>query len=161
MSTSVLAPVSAFPVSNSDTFFHIYEGDGGNSVHEMTMGVDASISSDAIWRLRFITPPELPSGTAKIKLIALADAETGAAKVNPKWANVAIESDPSSATLTAEGTNTITWSSGDDDVYKELKIELDADVIEANSFIVMDLTFETTDWTLGVISGWYAFIVWE
>ena len=78
-----------------------------------------------------------------------------------KWASVAAEEDPSAATLNAETVQTVTWAAGDSNVYKETKVNLDADTPVANEVIVMDLTFETSGWTLNVVSTWQAFIIWE
>ena len=106
-------------------------------------------------------PPSLPTGTGKLRLLALANATSGVAKVNPKWVSVAVEEDPSGATLNAEGTSTVTWSTGDNDQYKELKVNLDADTLAASEEVVMDLVFETTSWTLAQVSTWIASIIWE
>ena len=156
-----LRPFSRYPATIDRVFISVYVGDGANSKHEEGMGVEASVGADSIWRLRFEMPPVLPSGTGKLRLIALADAVTGVAKVNPKWASVAMEEDPSSATLNAEGTQTVTWSTADDDQYKELKVDLDADTLVAGEIVVMDLVFETASWTLAVESVWQASIIWE
>lgn len=121
----------------------------------------ASVDGDAIWRLRFAMPPALPTGTCKLKLWALANATSGNAKVNPKWASVAAEEDPSSATLQAETVQTLTWAAGDNDQYKELLITLDADTPVAGEMIVMDLTFETASWTLAAVSTWIPRVIWE
>lgn len=156
--------ISAYPVNAPSVFPSIYVGDGGVSDHEEGLGVAADIDvvgSDVVWRLRFWMPEMLPGGTAKLKLWALADAVTNSAKVNPKWASVAQEEDPSSIALNAEGTTTITWAAADDDVYKEAKIALDADTIIAGEMVVMDLVFETAGWTLDVASTWHAAIIWE
>lgn len=139
--------------------FHV--GAGANSKHDGGIGVAASLASDSIARLRFQMPPTLPSGTGKLRLLALANATSGAAKVNPKWASVAVEEDPSSATLNAEGTGTVTWASGDNDQYKELKVDLDADTLVAGEIVAMDLTFETSSWTLAQVSTWIPSIIWE
>ncbi|HJX58192.1 MAG TPA: hypothetical protein VJ325_05680 [Thiobacillus sp.] len=125
------------------------------------MGVAASIAADSTWRLRFQMPPTLPSGTGKLRLLALANATSGNAKVNPKWASVAVEEDPSSATPVAETVQTVTWGAGDADQYKELKVTLDADTLVANEVVVMDLVFETASWTLAAVSTWIAIIIWE
>jgi hypothetical protein len=74
---------------------------------------------------------------------------------------VAVEEDPSSATLNAEGTSTLTWAAGDNDQYRELKITLDADTPVAAEVIVMDLVFETTSWTLAQVSTWPASLIGE
>jgi len=161
MAAGPLAPYSRYPVTESRVFPNIHEGAGANSKHEEGMGVEASVGADSIWRLRFQLPPLLPTGTPKLLLKALAAATSGNAQVNPKWASVAAEEDASSATLNAEGTTQVTWASGDSDVYKETKIDLDADTLVAGEVVVMDLTFETTSWTLAVVSTWNAFIIWE
>lgn len=155
-------PHSAYPVTAGRVFPNFHVGAGSNSKHDEGLGVEASVGADSTWRLRFQMPPSsLPSGTGKLRLLALANATSGNAKVNPKWASVAVEEDPSSATLNAEGTQTVTWSTGDADQYKELKVTLDADTLVASEEVVMDLVFETTSWTLAQVSTWIASIIWE
>ncbi len=153
-------PHSAFPVS-SRVFPNFHVGAGANSKHDEGLGVEASLGADAIWRLRFQLSPTLPTGTGKLRLLALANASTGVAKFDPKWASVAVEESPSDAALNAEGTGTITWGAGDNDQYKELKVTLDADTLVAGEEVVMDLIFETASWTLAVVSTWIASIIWE
>ena len=154
---------SCIPVTSDRTFPYVYIGAGANSKHEEGLGIEASLGADSIWRLRAELPPSLPSGTCKLRLIALANATSGSAKVNPKWASVAVTvgEDPSSATLQAEGTQTLTWAAGGADKYTELKVTLDADTPVAGEIIVMDLTFETSGWTLAQISCWKPSIIWE
>lgn len=154
-------PHSTYPVTSSRVFPNIHVGAGANSKEDEGLGVEASVGADAIWRLRFRMPPTLPTGTCKLDLWALANATTGAAKVNPKWVSVAVGENPSAATLVAEGTSTLTWAAGDNDDYKQLKITLDADTPTAGETIVMDLTFETASWTLAQISTWQPAIIWE
>lgn len=162
MAGGPIFPYSAFPVDAGKVFERIHVGAGANSKHEIGLGVMASVDADSTWRLRFMMPPSsLPSGTGKLRLVALAAATTGDAKINPKWASVAMEEDPSSATLNAEGTQTLSWGAGDSDQYKELKVTLDADTLVAGEIVVMDLVFETTSWTLAVFSNWIASIIWE
>lgn len=154
-------PRSAIPITTDRVFTNIHIGAGANSKHEEGLGVQASVGADSIWRLRFQMPPTLPSGMGKLRLLALANATSGNAKVNPKWASVAVEEDPSEATLNAEGTSTLSWSTGDNDQYKELKVTLDADTLVASEEVVMDLTFETSSWTLAQVSTWIPSIIWE
>lgn len=161
MSEGLIFPSSAVPVTAGKVFPNIHIGGGANSKHEEGLGVMASVDADATWRLRFQMPPTLPSGTAKLRLLALANSATNVAKVNPKWVSVAVEEDASSATPVAETTQTVTWASGDEDVYKELKVDLDADTIVVDEIVVMDLVFETASWTLAVVSTWIASIIWE
>lgn len=160
--SGLITPTSAFPVDSDDVFPYIYIGDGANSKHEETLGVINGLSSNAIWRLRFLTPPTIPSETMKLRILALADATSGLAQFNPAWQSVGPESDPSSTTLIAEGTSSITWSAGDDDVYKELKITLNAATAPAsNQIIVMDITLVASGWTLSAIMGFIPSIIWE
>jgi hypothetical protein len=161
MAGGPIFPHSVYPVTADKIFQNVHVGAGANSKHDMGMGAMASLDANATWRLRFAMPPALPTGTAKLRLLALANATANAAKVNPQWASVAVEEDPSSATLNAEGTQTITWGAGDADQYKELLVTLDADTVVLSEIIAMDLVFENTGWTLAVVSTWQASVIWE
>jgi hypothetical protein len=162
MAGGPIFPSSAYPVTAGRVFPNYHVGAGANSKHDYGLGVEASVGADSTWRLRFVMPPvSLPSGTCKLRLLALANATSGSAKVNPKWASAAVEESPSGATLNAEGTSTLTWGAGDNDQYKELKITLDADTPVAGEVIVMDLVFETSSWTLAQVSTWIVSVIWE
>jgi hypothetical protein len=106
-------------------------------------------------------PPTLPSGTAKLRKRARANATSGNAKVNVKWCSVAMEEDPDDITLNAEGVETVTWGASDDNQYKESKTTLDADTVVAGEILRVQLVFETASWTLAQISGWLASVWWE
>jgi hypothetical protein len=164
MAGGPLFPHSAYPVTAGRVFPNFHVGAGANSKHDEGLGVEASVGADSIWRLRFQLPPAIPTGTAKLLLRALANATSGNAKVNPKWAKVTAGSDPSSASLNAEGTQTISWAAGDADDYKDTLVALDAVAIGAGDEkkeIVMDLTFETSSWTLAQVSTWIVSVIWE
>jgi len=162
MAGGPIYPYSAFPVTSDRVFANVHIGAGANSKHEEGLGVQASLGADAIWRLRFAMPPSsLPSGTCKLVIMALANATSGAAKINPKWASIAAEEAPDTASLNAETVQTITWAAGDNDQYKQLKVALDADTPVAGEHIAMDLTFETSGWTLAQILTCNAYIIWE
>jgi hypothetical protein len=122
-------------------------------------GVMASVDDDCMWRLWFQMPPALPTGTCKLLLRAIANASSGVAKVNPKWKSFAASETISSPSLNAEGTTTMTWTAVDQLV--ESKIALDADTPVGGEEILMDLTMETSGWTLAVISTWSCSIIWE
>ena len=160
MAGGPIFPHSAYPVS-ANVFPNIHVGAGANSKHDSGLGVIASLAADAIWRLRFQMPPTLPTGTCKLRMLGLANATSGAAKINPKWVSVAVEESPSGATLVAETVQTVTWTAGDADQYKSLDVTLDADTVVASEEIVMDLTFETSGYTLAQISTWHVSIIWE
>lgn len=160
MAGGPIFPNSAFPVTSGRVFPNFHVGGGANSKEDEGLGVEASVGADSIWRLRFQMPPTLPTGTCQLRCLALANSTSGSAKVNPKWASVATEESPSGATLNAEGTQTLTWASGDNDQYKELTVTLDADTPVASEVIVMDLTFETSSWTLDQVSTWIVCVRW-
>jgi len=147
-------PFSAIPITSGSVWPEPYDG-------AEAMMVEASVGADSTWRLAFDVPTVLPSGTAKLRLSARANAATGVAKVNPQWVSVAVEEDFGGASVNAEGTQTVTWGTGDEDQIKEAKVDLDADTVVAGERIKMDLVFETTDWTLAVKSAWDAAIIWE
>lgn len=157
----MIFPYSCYPATAGRVFPNFHEGDGGISPHDQGLGVEASVGADSTWELRFAMPPVLPTGTCKLRMLGLADAVAGVAKINPKWKSVAVEEDPSTGALNAEGTSTVTWAAADDDVYKELKVTLDADTVVADEVIVMDLVFETAAWTLAQVSTWIVFVIWE
>ncbi len=169
-----IPPISAFPVTAGNLFAGFHVGAGANSKHDEGLQVVASLPADSIWRLRFDMPPVLPSGTPKLRLVALSNATSGTARVNPKWVSVAMGVSPSGATLVAEGVtpdstagqagsgDTITWGAGDNDQYVEAKWILNAATAPAaNETIVMDLTFETASWTLAQVSTWKPMVGWE
>ena len=160
MAGGPLYPHSIYP-SNSDVFANFHVGAGANSKHDEGLGVKASLGADAIWRLRFTIPPVLPTGTAKLRLRMLANATSGVAKINPKWVSVANSEDPSSATLIAEGVQSPTWAAGEADKYKDILITLDADTVVINEEVVMDLTLETSGWTLVQVLTIIPSIIWE
>jgi hypothetical protein len=124
--------------------------------------VEASLGANAVLHLRFLIPEVLPSGTLTLLLISLANATSGAAKVNPSW--VAVDRAgglPDTATLVAEGTTTVTWAAGENDKYKATSITLDAATLPtAGQVVVMNLTFETSGYTLAVASTWQAFLIY-
>ncbi len=150
---------------SSRVFPNIHIGAGSNSKHEEGLGVEASLGADATWRLRFQIPPAIPTGTLKLLAKFLANATSGSAKYNPKWVIVGDGADPSSASLNAEGTVTVTWAAGDNDDYKWSKTTLDATTApttgDENKAIVMDLVFETSSWTLAqILTGQFS-LIWE
>jgi hypothetical protein len=160
MAGGPIFPCSAFPVTAGRVFPTVYVGGGANSKQDVGLGVQASVGADSIWRLRFQIPTTLPSGTPKLRMLALANATSGAAKVTPACANVAAGASPSAATLVNETQVTMTWAAGDNDKYKESKVALTT-VPTAGSMFVIDVTFNTTSWTLAQVSCWFVSIVWE
>lgn len=122
---------------------------------------EASLGADAILELNFEMPQVLPSGTPKLRCLAIADATSGDSKINPAWASLAVGEDYDTISLTAEGVDTNTWAAGDDEELIERIITLDADTIVADEIVVMQITFTTASWTLAQISTWNFSIIWE
>lgn len=151
----VIRPYSSVPVTAGMVYSKIY-----NSEEELMHVTTATLlTSNAIWRLRFQMPQALPSGTAKVRVIARANAATGVVKFDPKWCSAAVGE--SSCTVQSESTQTMTWSTGNEHDRLEAKITLDADTVVAAEIIEMDFTFVDTDTTLAVESGWLVSIIWE
>ncbi len=173
MAGGPISPVSAYPVTSGNCFPNVHVGAGANSKHDEGLGVAASIASDSTWRLRFVMPPTLPTGTAKLQLLALANATAGIAKINPKWASVAAGESPSGATLNAETTTadavsglagataTLEWGAGDNDQYGMAKWILNADTVVGGEVVVLDLVMETSGWTLAQTLTLIPSIIWE
>lgn len=164
MAGGPILPNSLFPGDTSGRLFpSFYGGAGGNAAaRDEGMGVMASLTADATWELRFLLPPAaaIPSGTLKLRLLALANAATGDAKVTVKDAVVAAGASPSAVSLTSETQTTVSWGAGDNDKYKEAKITLSATPV-GNDILVVGLTFNTTGWTLAQVSTWIASLIWE
>ncbi len=141
-----------------------YAGGGGNiSPNEEGINVKAALDADAVVQLRFPIPSAIPSGTLKLRILALANSATNAAKVLVSDATVAAGASPSAASLTNENSNTpytITWAAGGADKYNESKNALSASPA-ANDMLVVALTFKTSGWTLAVVGTFIVTILWE
>lgn len=122
-----------------------------------------ALTVDAKVELRFQIPPTLASSpNAALRLRRIANAATGDAKVGVQWAPVAEAENPDTATLRNEGTQTLSWATGDAEEYLEDDVVLDATAAlaqaDAGKAFVVELTFEETGWTLAVDSYWWAFL---
>jgi hypothetical protein len=162
MAGGPIYPSSAFPADSSGRLFpNFYAGGGGNAApRDEGLGVKASLDADATWELRFPMPPSIPTGTLKLRLLALANATSGVAKVTVKDGRCPAGSSPSAATLTSETQSSITWTAAD--VYNEVKVSLTGvGSLAGNDMLVVALTFNTTSWTLAQVSTWLASIIWE
>lgn len=126
----------------------------------------ASLSADATWELRFLMPVTIPNGTMKLRLLALANATSGAAKLTVSDGIAVPASSPSSSgnpsaiTLTAASQTTVTWSTSENDRYKEAKVTLSASP-SGSEVLVVAIKFETTGWTLAAVSTWIPMVLWE
>lgn len=147
------------PITAGKVFEWGYSTESGGEMPGL--GVMASLDGDAIWRGVGLMPDPLPSGTATIAIWGRANAGTGVAKVNTKWVCSAAGSPLGSAAVVAEGVDTYTWTTGQNNNMKRRTIVLDASTLTAGAWIKVDLTFETASWTLAAQSWWWAVISWE
>lgn len=167
MAGGPISATSAYPATAGKVFPNVHTGAGGNaSSHDEGMGVMASLDGNAVWELRFPMPPSIPTGTLKLRLLALANATSGVAKVTVSDGVATPASSPSSSgnpsgvSLTSETQTSITWAASENDRYKEAKVTLTASP-SGNDVLVVALTFNTASWTLAVVSTWLATIIWE
>lgn len=137
-----------FPVTAGNCFaFAMAESAGGQIP---ALGVKASIAADSTWRGNFVLPDPLTFTTMTLRLYLRANAASGSIKVNPKWAVVGDGDNYSGQATTAEGTTTVTWSTGDAYELKIVDITLDAVSLTgaAGKLVKLALVFETSGWTL-------------
>ena len=162
MAGGPILPNSLYPADTAGRLFpSFYGGAGGNaSPRDEGMGVEASLDADATWELRFLMPPSIPTGTLKLRLLALANAGSGDAKLTVKDAPCAAGNSPSATSLNNETQTTVSWASGDNDKYKEAKVTLTSSP-SGNDVLVVAITFQSTGWTLAQVSTWIASIIWE
>lgn len=125
------------------------------------IGVIASLGSfaDAPIPIQFNLPEVIPSGQAKLRLLAMSSATTGNAKITVADGVTAPGSNIGVATLTTDASaQTVAWSAAD--VLLETKINLATTMI-ANGVLTVLLTFNASGWTLAQDSVWIASLVWE
>jgi len=169
-------PSSAVPIGTSgEVFPNFHSGDGANAaVEEEGLGVAnaTDLTADRGFSLRFEMPTTLPTGTATFRLFALADIQAGDLSVDPTWASVAMDEDPSAASLIAEGPDpdsrtggdgsgnaTFGWASTDDDVYIEARWTLNADTVVAGEVIVMHLRIDDGDTTVAAVATLFPSVI--
>lgn len=125
------------------------------------IGVVASLSSGSTTQamLHFNLPESLPTGTAKLRLLASSNATTGNALFTVNDAVFAAGSIMTSTALIAETQVTQTWSTAD--ALVENKVTLSSTMV-ANSVLACRLDFNSTgSWTLAATSVWQPSLVWE
>ena len=154
--------------TSGNTFPNFYVGtnQGGTAnaaPADEGIGVAASLGADSTVQLRFALPPgsSAPSGTMKLHILCLANATSGVAKFTVNDAVVAASGGlPSGATLTAETQSSITWTTGSNDEYQEVKVTLSSSW-QANGVLVVALTFNHSSWTLAAVMTAIVSLIWE
>lgn len=127
------------------------------------VGVIASLNTggvDAPAILQFNAPEIIPSGTIKLRCLAMANATSGIAKLTVSDGRTPAGSNVGTATLTAETQLSQTWATAD--ILVENKIALTGlGSLAINDIITIKAIFNATGWTLAQASVWQFSIVWE
>lgn len=122
------------------------------------IGVVASLAADAPAILQFNMPEVIPSGTLKLRALAMANATSGVAKLTIKDGKTPAASNIGAATLNTETQISQTWATAD--ILVENKIALTV-APSANDIVTVAAIFNTALWTLAAASVWQFSLVWE
>lgn len=122
------------------------------------IGVVASLAADAAAVLQFNLSEVIPTGTCKLRCLAMANATSGVAKLTVSDGQTAAGSNIGATTLSAETQMSQTWATAD--ILVENKITLTTSPT-ANNILTILATFNHTSWTLAAASTWQFSIVWE
>jgi hypothetical protein len=115
-------------------------------------------AADAAAILQFNMPEVIPTGTFKLRCLAMANATSGVAKMTVTDGRTPAGSSIGVATLNSETQLSQTWATAD--ILVENKITLTT-VPQANDIITVVTTFNRTSWTLAATSVWQFSLVWE
>ena len=127
------------------------------------VGVVASLTADALAILQFNIPPTgaIPSGTLKLRLLAMANATAGIAKLDIIDGVTSPNTAIGASNFTTEaGSPTISQTWATVDILVENKVTLTA-APTAGQVLTVILAFRTSGWTLAQASVWQASIIWE
>lgn len=122
------------------------------------IGVVASLAADATAVLQFNLPESIPTGTAKLRVLAMANATSGTAKLTVSDGQTAASSNIGATSLSAETQLSQTWATAD--ILVENKISLTTSPT-ANEILTIKAVFDSTSWTLAAASTWQFSLVWE
>lgn len=147
-------------------FFYLANTNTNGAGYDEGIGVVGSLAADSTAILRFPMPPTIPSGTLKLRLLALANDSTHAIHLVVSDKNVAAGGDPATVTLNAETETTMTFSAADS--YLESKTSLTTSP-SGNDMLVVTIKFcqnsggscGTPGWAVTTSSVFIASIIWE
>jgi hypothetical protein len=131
------------------------------------VSVVASLSADALAVVQFNIPPtgSIPTGTLKLRLLAMANASTGIAKLDIIDGVTSPGTAIGASNFTTEaGSPTISqnWATAPagPDILVENKVPLTASPT-AGQIVTTILAFRTASWTLAQASVWQPSLIWE
>ena len=116
-------------------------------------GVDAPLV------LQFNLPEVLPSGTAKLRALAWANATSGNALYTPTDGQTAVNANIGGTSLSGPGQQTVTWTTVD--IMMEKKTNISSTPLVINNMLTVLVTFNNSSWTLAQTSVWQFSLVWE
>lgn len=131
------------------------------------IGVVLSLASIASAILQFNLPESLPTGTAKLRLLAMANATSGAAPWVTQDGVTSAGSSVGTTTLNIGSSQSVTWSTAD--ILVETKQNI-VSSLTANQILTVIINFAaqntagsvaSASWTLAQNSVWQPSIVWE
>jgi len=109
--------------------------------------------------MQFNMPESLPTGTLKLRMLAMANATSGVAKVTISDGKTSAGSNIGATTMTSETQTSQTWATAD--ILVENKVTLTTSP-SANDILTVVATFNSTSaWTLAAASVWQFSVVWE
>ncbi len=104
-------------------------------------------------------PETIPSGTPILRILAMANATSGVAKLTISDASTSAGSNIGATALTAETQVSQTWAAAD--ILVENKVTLTATAPTSNQITTIKAVFNTASWTLAQTSVWQFSFVWE
>lgn len=121
------------------------------------IGVMASLDANAAAIMQFNMPAAIPTGTFKLRCLAMANATSGDAKVTITDKNCAAGASLGTTTLNSETQVSQTWATAD--ILVENLVTLTT-APSANDIVTVVATFNNTGWTLAAVSTWQFSCVW-
>ena len=122
------------------------------------VGCVASLGGDADAVLQFNMPESIPTGTFKLRILSMANATSGVAKISVRDKNVAAGASLGTSTLTTETLVSQTWATAD--ILVENKVTLTT-TPTANDIVTVLVRFTASSWTLAAASTHQFSLVWE
>ena len=124
------------------------------------VAVIASLGADSTAVYQFNLPEVIPAGALKCRVLALANATAGIAKLTLADAGTAPAANIGATTLTTETQLSQTWATADV-IVEVAKQAMTGAGQTANNIYTVKATWNATGWTLAQQSVWQLSLVWE
>jgi len=125
------------------------------------IGLIGSLGANAPAVLQFNMPESIPTGTLKLRMLAMSTSVVGSqiVKLTVSDASTSPAASIGATTLTGESQSTVTFTAAD--ILIETKLTLTATAPTANQITTILVTFNNTGTTLVAASVWQFSLVWE